>query len=213
MAVFQNKFKAGFVPARDRSLRGSAKDVQQGKKRKSERSSVMIAFSGGQSSRCAFNSSRIDLSSSHLVPRTLLDLVVSFFPTPDPAARYTAPPPFATLEVVYVDESGLPGYGVSRASLLSLHSANDAVAGHRSDRRSASDCRKCRTEIRCAQDRGRLCQFISNTFDVPRNGQHFSWFVYVPTELGARKTDFFVKISSLSLSTPPETPQQPPSPD
>lgn len=58
------------------------------------------------------------LPSTHMTygcVRALLDLVMPFFEpiVSNSKTKYTAPPSFTSLEVVYVDESGLPGFGVS----------------------------------------------------------------------------------------------------
>jgi hypothetical protein len=100
---------------------GSSEDVNKGKKRGLERSKVMLAFSGGPSSRCVcLFAFRFRIPGHKLTGgssgRALLDLVEQFFPTADAPsqrnARFKPPATFASLEVVFIDESGVAGHGV-----------------------------------------------------------------------------------------------------
>ncbi|ORY76238.1 hypothetical protein BCR35DRAFT_353399 [Leucosporidium creatinivorum] len=98
---FTFAYRKGIDGARTRSRSGRPQDVLNGAKRGTKRSKVMLAFSGGASSR------------------VLLDLLQknSFTRPDDPSLsnpRFKPPPTFESLEILYVDESGVPGFGPDR---------------------------------------------------------------------------------------------------
>lgn len=78
---------------------------------------MLLAFSGGPASRCVFRV--VDWKEGADVGgySALLELMKPYFPAIELAAsssnpRYTPPPTFAGIEVVFVDESGVPGFDV-----------------------------------------------------------------------------------------------------
>lgn len=64
--------------------------------------------------------------------RALLNLIRTSFPVVHAKqnARFTPPPTFQKFEVVYVDESGVPGYGV-RLIMLVCHELTTDLLGCR----------------------------------------------------------------------------------
>lgn len=63
--------------------------------------------------RGEFNGSLFRTSADRSMFRVLLKLMKPFLPDSTPTAAKYIPLPFSKIEVVYVDESGVPGYGVS----------------------------------------------------------------------------------------------------